>query len=158
MFLMPHPQMGTKHLDTIIQFLDGLPNDIKVFLELRHPEWFVNNNAQSLFDYCQSKGIGTVITDATGGRDCVHMELTIPQAFIRFVGNGLHPTDYTRIDDWVNRIKQWQQKGIESVWFFMHQHDEQYSPELCKYLIKKLNNDCNLSIKVPQFEDAQQLL
>lgn len=151
MFLMPHPQMGPKHLDTILNYLSVLPKEIKVFLELRHTEWFVGKQAQRLFDFCREHGIGTVITDASGRRDCVHMELTTPQAFIRFVGNGLHPTDYTRIDAWVQRIKQWKQKGIEDVWFFMHQHDEQYSPELSKYLIDQLNTECGLKIPALRF-------
>ncbi len=151
MFLMPHPQMGPKHLDTIALYLESLPKEIKVFVELRHAEWFKGNQADSLFDFCREHAIGMVITDASGRRDCVHMELTTPQAFVRFVGNGLHATDYTRIDDWVKRIKQWQKKGIEDVWFFMHQHDEQYSPELCKYLIDSLNKECKLSIYSPQF-------
>ncbi len=155
MFLMPHPQMGPKYFDTITQYLELLPKDIKVFLELRHAEWFVGKQAEAMFDFCREHKIGTVITDASGRRDCVHMELTTPQAFIRFVGNGLHPTDYTRIDDWVQRIRLWKKNGVEDIWFFMHQHDEQYSPELSKYLIDELNKHCKLELNPPRFVSEQ---
>ncbi len=151
-FLMPHPGMGPKHFDTITAYMLSLPKDVNVFLELRHPDWYLPEHAERIFSFCQEHGFGSVITDASGRRDCVHMELTTPEAFIRFVGNGLHPTDYTRIDEWVQRIKKWQSKGLEQVWFFMHQHDEQYSPELCKYLIDELNKHCKLQIKAPVFE------
>jgi uncharacterized protein YecE (DUF72 family) len=156
MFLMPHPQMGPKQYDIISEYLLSLPSDIKVFLELRHPDWYLPENREKIFSFCEAHGVGTVITDASGRRDCAHMELTTPETFIRFVGNGLHPTDYTRIDDWVKRIRQWKSKGIEKVWFFMHQHDEQYSPELCKYLIDELNRQCKLNIKSPAFMTEPQ--
>ena len=82
--------------------------------------------------------IGAIITDTAGRRDCAHMDLTVPRAFIRFVGNSLHPTDYTRIDDWVNRMHYWLQQGMEEIYFFMHMHDEAYSPELTVYMVDKI--------------------
>ena len=86
------------------------------------------------------------------------MRLTTPQAFIRFVGNDLHPTDYTRIDDWVQRIKTWMQQGIHQVYFFMHQNEEVNSPELCKYLIQQLNLHCGTPIPEPQFVDITEVV
>ena len=88
-----------------------------------------------------------MITDTAGRRDCVHMYLTVPKAFIRFVGNSLDNSDYTRIDDWVKRINYWLDNGLEELYFFMHMHDETYSPELSSYLIDKLNTVCGLSLK-----------
>lgn len=141
--------MGPKTQDTIEAFLQSLPKDIEVFTEFRHAQWFADTTAfQSSFDMLQRNHSGTVITDASGRRDCVHMRLTTPEAFIRFVGNGLHPTDYTRIDDWIQRIKLWMSQGIQKVYFFMHQHEELHSPELCKYLIEEMNKHCGTQIPV----------
>jgi len=95
--------------------------------------------------------VGYVITDTAGRRDCVHMYLTVPKAFIRFVGNSLDATDYTRIDSWVERIKYWLDNGLEELYFFMHMHDETYSPELSSYLVDKLNSSCGLSLQEPLF-------
>jgi len=151
-FLMPHPGMAPKTQDTIEAFIQSLPKDIRLFVEFRHPQWFEDAAAfESAFNMLQKNKAGAVITDASGRRDCVHMRLTTPEAFIRFVGNGLHPTDYTRVDDWVQRIKQWMTQGIERVYFFMHQHEELHSPELSKYLIQQLNKHCGLSIPEPEF-------
>ena len=79
------------------------------------------------------------------------MRLTSAEAFIRFVGNGLHPTDYTRVDEWVQRIKQWNDKGLRKVFFFMHQHEEVYSPRLASYAIQQLNKHCGSNIPEPKF-------
>ncbi len=35
---------------------------------------------------------------------CAHMHLTMPKAFVRFVANSMHQTDYTRLDAWIERI------------------------------------------------------
>lgn len=148
LFLMPHPQTNSKQKDVITAFIEELPKDLPLFLEYRHPDWFTQKDS---FDYLLPYNVGTVITDAAGRRDAVHMTLTTPYAFIRFVGNSLHKSDYIRIDDWVQRIKQWKQQGLKGVYFFMHQHEELYSPELAKYLIEQLNAECNLSLKVPKF-------
>jgi uncharacterized protein YecE (DUF72 family) len=86
------------------------------------------------------------------------MELTIPKTFIRFVGNNLHPSDYTRLDEWVKRIKSWIGKGLQEVYFFMHHTEERNSPELCDYFIEQMNNYCGTNVKRPKFikkENAQ---
>lgn len=104
-----------------------------------------------MYPWMQKKKVGSVITDTAGIREGVHMRLTTPETFIRFVGNSLHKSDYARIDDWVKRLKQWHGKGLKESYFFMHMHDERYSPELSKYLIEQLNKKCGTSIKVPKF-------
>jgi uncharacterized protein YecE (DUF72 family) len=153
-FLMPHPGMGPKTSETIDTFIQALPDDVDLFVELRHEDWYEDQEAfQNIFNVFEKHQAGAIITDASGRRDCVHMRLTTPEAFIRFVGNGLHPTDYTRIDDWVQRIKQWMSEGIHKVYFFMHQHEELHSPELCRYLIQELNKHCGTEIPEPAFVD-----
>ncbi|MEI8280152.1 MAG: DUF72 domain-containing protein [Bacteroidota bacterium] len=156
-FLMPHPQMGLKHLETIQEFITDFPQDVDIFLELRHKEWYTDTYNADLYQFLRQHKRGIVITDAAGRRDCVHMHLSVPQVFIRFVGNALHPTDYTRIDEWVARIKIWMEQGLETCYFFMHQHDELHSPELIKYLIEQLNKICGTNIKAPDMQPPDTL-
>lgn len=156
-FLMPHPQMGEKHVETIQMFLEGLPKELDVFVEFRHKEFMQKKLMDEMYPWLQKKKVGTIITDTAGIREGVHMRLTTPETFIRFVGNSLHKSDYTRIDDWVKRLKQWHAKGLKESYFFMHMHDERYSPELSKYLIEQLNKKCGTSIKVPAFYNEDTL-
>lgn len=158
-FLLPHPSTGPKDFEILQEFIQSLPKDLDLFVELRHAEWFSDkrffNEAFTMFEKNKT---GAIITDASGRRDCVHMRLTKPEAFIRFVGNGLIPSDYTRIDDWVMRIKSWLAQGIEKIYFFMHQHEELHSPELCRYVIQQINKHCGLSISEPRFLAEQHTL
>jgi uncharacterized protein YecE (DUF72 family) len=150
-FLMPHPQMSVKSLDTIEEFISDMPKDIDLFLELRHEEWYTGKQGYNpeLYSFLRKNKRGAVITDAAGRRDCVHMHLSTPECFIRFVGNALHPTDYMRIDDWVQRIKLWMKEGLDTCYFFMHQHEELHSPELIKYFIQQMNKHCGTDIPLP---------
>jgi uncharacterized protein YecE (DUF72 family) len=155
LFLQLSDNFTPKSFPELKAYLQQLPTDVPVFVELRHKDWFaVPENRDQVFQMFSDLNIGAVITDATGRRDCVHMQLPTPHAFIRFVGNGLHPTDYTRVDEWVARIKQWASMGLQSVWFFMHQHDEQFSPKLSDYVVTELNKALGLNLKRPQFIEA----
>ena len=136
----------------LFDYLASLPKDLQFFLEVRHPGWFAKEDIQKeMFETLTSLNIGAVITDTAGRRDCAHMHLTIPKAFIRYVGNSLHPSDYTRCDAWIKRMQYWLDKGIEELYFFMHMHDEATSPELTVYLVDKINKECGLNLIKPKF-------
>jgi uncharacterized protein YecE (DUF72 family) len=151
-FLQLSDNFGPKNMDVLKDYLEALPKDLDVFVEVRHKDWFADQSARKgLFDMLYNLERGAIITDASGRRDCVHMELTTPHAFIRFVGNGLHPTDFKRIDDWIERIDKWVNAGLKSIYFFLHQHDEKDTPVLAAYTIKKFNEKLGLSLELPKF-------
>lgn len=158
-FLMPHPQLGPKQIESLEHFVADFPKDVELFVELRHPDWYsIKEGYQpELFEFLRKHKRGTIVTDAAGRRDCVHMHLSTPECFIRFVGNSLHQTDYERIDDWVKRIKKWMKEGLEKCYFFMHQHEELHSPELIKYFIEKLNKEAGTDIEPPKIQSDNTL-
>lgn len=148
-----------KRKEELFDFLASLPKDLQFFLEVRHPDWFGKEDIRNaMFEKLKELNMGAVITDTAGRRDCAHMHLTIPKAFIRYVGNSLHKTDYTRVDEWIERMKYWLSKGMEELYFFMHMHDETYSPELTVYMVDKLNAACKLDLIKPTFVQTQQQL
>lgn len=142
-FLQLGDNFGPKNFEVLKQYLEALPRDLNLFLEVRHPDWFsVAADRKALFSLLADLNIGAAITDASGRRDCVHMELPTPKAFIRFVGNGgkfLDSSDKKRVDDWVERLQEWLSKGLEEVYFFLHQHDESDTPIIADYTIEKFN-------------------
>jgi uncharacterized protein YecE (DUF72 family) len=144
-------RFSPKRKDELFEFLRSLPTDLQFFMEVRHPGWFKGDTQEELFSNLNKINVGVVITDTADRRDCAHMYLTTPVTFIRFVGNSLHKTDFPRIDDWVYRIKYWLDNGLQEIFFFMHMHDEATSPELCVYLIEKLNQVCGLNLQEPKF-------
>jgi uncharacterized protein YecE (DUF72 family) len=150
-FIQLPPHFAPKQLKDLDAFLKFIPESIPVAVELRHPDWFMDNVASlELFDVLEKHTVGTVLTDVAGRRDVLHMRLTTPAAMIRFVGNGLHPTDYTRIDDWVQRLKVWFDNGLQQLYFFVHEPDNTLAPELETYLVQQLNKVCGFDLKVPK--------
>ena len=154
-FLQVSEKYSPNQRDKLYKYLQSLPTDLQFFLEVRHPEWFaIAAIRKELFGTLRSLHIGAVITDTSGRRDCAHMELTVPKTFIRYVGDSLRPTDYTRADAWIERMKYWLDNGLQGLYFFMHMHDETYSPELTVYLVDKLNAACGLHLQKPKFAPA----
>ncbi len=157
-FLMPHPQMNPREFPIIKRFIERLPASLNVFIELRHPAWFVNGLNKQLLDFAIDYKVGLVITDVSGRRDCVHMHLSKKESFTRFVGNDLHTTDYTRVKDWTSRIKLWLNEGLETSYFFMHQHNELNAPLLNKYVIEQYNSLPDIHLTPPQIIRPQATL
>ena len=151
-FIQVSDTFSPNRKDDLFKFMLSLPKELQFFVEVRHPAWFAKENVRKeFFEFLFENNIGAVITDTAGRRDCAHMHLTIPKAFIRYVGNSLHPSDYTRCDEWIKRMKYWLDHGLQELYFFMHMHDEATSPELTVYLVDKLNKECGLNLIKPKF-------
>jgi len=141
-FLQLSEGFGPDRAVVLQNYLRGLPRDFRTCVELRHPGWFgpsVPPAVRQTFELFNELGVGTVITDVAGRRDVLHMRLTTPVAFIRFVTNGLHPLDYQRADAWAQRIAEWAAKGLQELYFFIHSPEEQTSPEMMAYVIDRFN-------------------
>lgn len=161
-FLQMHEDFSPLDFIKLREFIETWPAKIPLAVELRHTDWYHNADiATRLYQLYQTKNISNIITDTAGRRDLLHMRLTNPKVFVRFVGSN-HASDYQRIDDWIDRIEHWSKKGIESISFFIHQNIEVESVLLSAYLIKNLNKRLSLKLKVPQtlsdIEGKQQRL
>lgn len=151
-FIQLSETFSPKRKEELFDFLRSLPADLQFFLELRHPDWFAKAPVwEEFITTMRELNMGIVITDTSGRRDCAHMHLTVPRAFIRYVGNSLHPSDYTRADAWVERMQYWLDNGMEEIYFFIHMQDEATSPELTAYLVDKLNTAAGLHLSKPQY-------
>ena len=157
-FLQLHDNFGPKNFDTLTAYLDTLPDNFDMFLEVRNKEWFEPEHAEKLAALLGERKFGWAISDTVGRRDCVHMHLPVAKAFIRFVGSNLHPSDFSRTVDWAKRIKSWMNSGIESAYFFIHQEDEQFMPELAVYTVKQFNEICGLKLKEVEMIGGTPLL
>ncbi|WP_261381127.1 DUF72 domain-containing protein [Mucilaginibacter pallidiroseus] len=140
-----------KYYDVLKAYLETLDPAIPVHVEVRNKNWFADSvERKRLFDLFRNLNIGTVISDTSGRRDVVHMELTTNRAMIRFVGNDLAESDYKRLNDWIDRIKEWRDMGLKSLWFFMHQDNEKFVPQASSYFINHLNNKLGTDIALPK--------
>lgn len=137
-----------RQMPLLWKFMESLPRRFPLSIEFRHPSWFSQQvlNPQ-VYDLLQERGVASVITDTAGRRDVLHGSLTSGSVMVRFVGNKLHQSDYTRLDEWVVRLGQWLEKGLQKAYFFVHQPDDQYAPELITYFIDQLNLKLNIGLK-----------
>lgn len=148
-FLQLHDNFKPKTMDRLETFCALWPADLPLAIELRNTEWFNDEAiADHVYKLFEQYKITNIITDTAGRRDLLHMRLTTPTAFVRYVGAN-HPSDWTRMDDWIERIKTWVDGGLENLYFFVHQNLEKESPVLATKFIEMLNVEFGLEIKVP---------
>ncbi len=133
-FLQLPPSFTPHQWVRLERFLLRWPGQLPLAVEVRHPEFFPESPV--LFDLLEKHGVAAVITDVAGRRDVCHMHVTAPRTMVRFVGNGLHQTDYTRIEEWGARLAAWSANGLQEIYFFTHEPDNLLSPELAAYTSK----------------------
>ncbi|MCB0375366.1 MAG: DUF72 domain-containing protein [Sinomicrobium sp.] len=156
-FLQLPPYFGQDRLRLLEKFLQAWPAEIPLAMEARHESWFDSEqHSREFFNLLFRYGKSTVITDVAGRRDVLHMALTSGTAMVRFVGNNLDPTDFSRIDTWAERIKQWFSQGLQEIFFFIHQAEDILVPDLAVYFYQKLENDGHFYIKRPILLDEQE--
>jgi uncharacterized protein YecE (DUF72 family) len=150
-FLQLSPSFSPLQIKFLEKYLQSLPPDFPISVEFRHPDWFKDSKVWiNTCEMLAEMKVGTVITDVAGRRDVLHGTLTIPNLTLRFVGNELHLTDYTRVDAWCNRLITWLEMGLQNAYIFVHCGENKFAPELTKYWIDQLNTLAKVQIQSPK--------
>ncbi len=143
-----------KDFDRVIKFVEEWPKEIPLAMEFRHTNWYNDASvANELYQLLETNNISNIIVDSAGRRDIMHMRLTNATAFVRYVGAN-HVSDYNRLDDWIDRLKDWKAQGVKEIDFFIHQNIEKESPLLSAYFIRKLNKELGYNLVIPN-DDTQ---
>jgi len=149
-FLQMHDNFKPKDFENVENFVKDFPQAIPLAVELRNTEWFNDIEvAERFYQLLVDHNKINIIVDTAGRRDMLHMRLTTPSAFVRYVGAN-HESDYSRLDDWLERIKKWKKGGLSRLYFFIHQNIEEASPLLSAYFIRKMNEDLGTDLKIPE--------
>ena len=162
-FMQLPPYFGSDRFDTLEHFFDAFPSEFDLSIELRHPSWFEDEYIMDeLQDLTISHNIGLLLTDVAGRRDVLHMRVCGDYIMVRFVGNAsdteIHPTDYQRIDDWVERIQYYVDQGIRKIYFFPHEPNNILAPELGEYICTRIIENTTIQTRGPKrIETGQQL-
>ncbi|UMY66818.1 MULTISPECIES: DUF72 domain-containing protein [unclassified Flavobacterium] len=155
-FLQLHDNFKPKDFAKLEAALRMFPAGFPLAVEVRNGEWFADKTTLDAFCGLLSElGMANIIVDTAGRRDMLHMRLTTPVAFVRYVGAN-HPSDVPRLDEWVERIADWKKQGLEKLYFFVHQNIEKESPLLSSYFIERLNAAIGTDLKIPARQVAQQ--
>ncbi len=149
-FLQLPPTYDSSKLDDLLDFCDDVALG-RCAVELRHESWFKKQDIQKhLCNYFYKNNITLVMTDTAGRRDVLHQILTTKKAFIRFVANDLHSTDYERMLAWIDRLKLWIDHGIEEIFFFFHTPTHALMPEMIIWFITEFNKRTGYGLRLPK--------
>src|SRR5690554_435486 len=148
-FLQMPDNFHPKYFERVVSFVESFPKEIPLAVEMRHADWFADPaTADELQRLLQANGISHIVVDTAGRRDMLHMRLSTDAAFVRYVGANA-PSDYRRLDDWIEKIASWRKLGLRKLYFFVHQNIEKESPLLSAHFIKGLNEKFGLSLNIP---------
>jgi uncharacterized protein YecE (DUF72 family) len=151
-FLQMHDNFGPKEFEKVENFVNNVwtYTDMPIAMEFRKSEWHNDPEISSqLYNLLESNGITNILVDTAGRRDLMHMRMTTPTPFIRWVGAN-HETDRKRLDEWVERLAKWKKQGMRKLYFFVHQNVEEESPRLAAHFIEKLNKKLGTKLTIPQ--------
>lgn len=153
-FLQLHNNFAPKDFELVEKFITDWKYDTRMAIEFRHTAWFNDPDVSAkMYSLLEENDVTNVLVDTAGRRDLMHMRLTTPTAFVRYVGAN-HDSDYSRLDKWVERIAEWKEKGLKELHFFVHQNVEEASPLLSAHFIKLLNDRIGTDLKIPGSGDG----
>lgn len=147
-FLQLIDNFKPKDFDRLASFLQNFPKGYPLAVEVRNEEWFTEKIAEQYYKLLEETGKTNILVDTAGRRDMMHMRLTTPTAFIRYVGAN-HTSDFSRLDEWIDTIVEWKEAGLQQLYFFIHQNIEVESPLLAAHFIEKLNKAIGTSLVIP---------
>ncbi|OAB78057.1 DUF72 domain-containing protein [Cochleicola gelatinilyticus] len=156
-FVQMHNNFGPKNMERLVPFFEAIPKDIRIAIEFRHTDWFNDPVvANELYDILERYDASNILVDSAGRRDLLHMRMTNNAAFIRYNGAN-HESDYTRLDDWIDRLEEWISQGLQHIYFFVHQNLEKASPLLSAHFIKKANERFGTNLHIPGMDNPKTL-
>lgn len=156
-FVQMHSNFSPKDIDRLPPFFETIPKDIRIAIEFRHTDWFNDVTvANELYAILEKYKVSNILVDSAGRRDLLHMRMTSPSAFIRYNGAN-HESDYARLDDWIDRLEEWVDQGLQDIYFFVHQNLEKASPLLSAHFIEKANERFGTSLHIPQMNNPKTL-
>ena len=157
-FLQLHDNFKPKDYERLEKFVQDWPKEVPLAIELRNTEWFTDEEVfNTVCELFEMNNITNIIVDTAGRRDMLHMRLTTPNAFVRYVGANAD-SDYERLEDWLKRLTKWKKEGLQNLYFFVHQNIEKASPLLSAHLIEKMNQDWKIDIHIPKLADDKPTL
>ncbi len=144
-FVQLPPYFDYSMKSQLFQFLQQWPEHFELTLELRHPSWFQDGKIlPALTEYLQKRGVGLVITDVAGRRDVLHTSISSDFVMLRFIGNNLHPSDFTRAEAWVERFAQWREEGLKRIFLMVHEPDDVSAPEMASFFKEQMEQELQI--------------
>lgn len=150
------PNFAARDLPRLDRYLDALPGDLRVAVEVRHPDFFDDGAGERGLDaLLAARGASrgnfdthdvfaapaadeaTLVSQARKPRLPRRATHTAGPAFVRFVGRNAVAESAPALAFWVERVAAWLEAGID-VHFFTHTPDDAVAPELARQFHRML--------------------
>lgn len=155
MFLQLPPTFAPAHLPRLQAFLDFWPGDLRLAVEVRHPDFYTDQHREPLFTLLEQYRVGWVIMDTrplrTGPAEehktlearerkpdlPLHIAVTTDFAFLRYIGHPALELNQPFLDAWAAQLGQWLKEG-KTLYVFCHCPQEEQAPALCAALYQRV--------------------
>ncbi|WP_414544737.1 DUF72 domain-containing protein [Nostoc sp. CCY0012] len=157
MFAQLPPSYSPALIDDLTSFLEAWPRtEAPLALEVRHRDWFIEPYQSNLTEILVKLGVGRVLLDSrpiyTGEDDPqlnsqrrkpklpLQLSVTAPFSLIRFISHPTLSENQPFLEEWVQQIEQWLQRGTR-IYFFVHCPFEERSPGTARYFQQLLEQN-----------------
>ena len=156
MFLQLPPTFGPAHLPQLERYLAFWPTDVRLAVEVRHPQWYEEAHAQTLNNLLAHYHMARVIMDTrpirTGStkeqkmlqtrerKPDLPLQIATPTdfVFVRYIGHPRLEVNLPFLDSWATQIEQWLKQGL-TIYMFCHCPFEEFDPLLCTELYRRVS-------------------
>jgi uncharacterized protein YecE (DUF72 family) len=173
------PSFGPSRLRILQDYLDSLPEDIRVAVEIRHQDWFTEENSERLNKILIDAGASRIVfdvrpahksqsPDANSAKERKPDVPLIPLALqnevvVRYIGSPVEKENEPYFEEWVPRIVAWLAEKRD-VYFYAHCPMEELSPAIARDLYHRVAAKVNIPPlpwdeleKPPPISDFKQL-
>jgi uncharacterized protein YecE (DUF72 family) len=148
------PAFGPNRLPLLRDYLESLPKDIQIAVEVRHPDWFGDENGVKLNEMLIAAGASRVVFDVrpAHGSDSPEADKAkerkpdvplIPDAIqpfvlVRYISSPVIEENEPYIADWVPRLAAWLKEGRD-IFFYAHCPVEDPSPFIARDIYRRVS-------------------
>ena len=155
LFLQLPPAFGPAQLSQLQAFLDYWPADLRLAVEVCHPDFYKASHAARLNELLTQYKVARIMMDTRPIRIDSAEEKHILQSrerkpdlplqiatttdfiFLRYIGHPGMEVNNTFLDTWAWQLSQWIEEGL-TLYVFCHCPFEVYSPSICSTLYEKV--------------------
>jgi uncharacterized protein YecE (DUF72 family) len=155
-FLQLPPSFGPSQIDQLQAWLDFWPAELRLAVEVRHPDFYQEPHASELDTLLRSYQAARVIMDTRPIRTGtpkeqkelqarerkphlpVHITTTTDFAFVRYIGHPKMEVNEPFLDHWAQQLADWYKQGL-TIYAFCHCPFEEHSPTICYELYQRVN-------------------
>lgn len=155
MFLQLPPAFAPAHLPQLQAFLAFWPTDVRLAVEVRHPDFYTEPHASTLNSLLSHHQVARVMMDTRPIRVGSPQEQQVLQArerkpnlplqiatttdftFVRYIGHPRMEVNEPFLEEWAQQLGQWLTQGL-TLFVFCHCPFEKHSPDICAELYHRV--------------------